>query len=113
MIKNAYTGLKELFEKSGERMPVNKGANRALDCAVIQYVHQINIKSGDLPYDTKRSSFKEEGEDYPRSNFTDRLYIEIGVIHPESINGYFLPRPIDEFNPYLKNVTYVQNEFRR
>lgn len=82
-------------------MPVNKGPNRALDCAVIQYVHETNILSGIHAYDTIRSSFSEGGEIYPTSNFTDRLHIEICVINPEQIKGYFLPLPIGEFNPYL------------
>ncbi len=101
IIKKAYDGLKELFSQSGDPMPINKGANRALDCAVIQYVHQINIASNNPPYDTIRSSFNEGGEVYPTSHFTERLHIEICVINPEAIKGYFLPRPIDEFNPYL------------
>jgi hypothetical protein len=82
-------------------MPVNKGPNRALDCAVIQYVHESNKQSKIAPYDTIRSSFNEGGQVYPTSNFTDKLHIEICVINPEQIKGYFLPRPIDEFNPYL------------
>ncbi|MEO6719761.1 MAG: hypothetical protein ABIN67_05305 [Ferruginibacter sp.] len=110
IIKNAYEGLKELFEQSGESMPVNKGANRALDCAVIQYVHQINIASGNLAYDTIKSSFNEGGQVYPSSNFTERLHIEICVINPESIKGYFLPRPVNEFNSYL-NREYSNSDF--
>ncbi len=72
--------MKRLFEQSGEKMPVNKEANRALDCAVMQYVHQSNKQSGIQPYDTIRSSFKEGGDVYPTSNFTERLHIEICVI---------------------------------
>jgi hypothetical protein len=101
IIKNAYAGLKNLFEKTGDTMPVNKGANRALDCAVIQFVHRTNIEE-ELPlYDTIRSSFSEGGEVYPGSNFTERLHIEICVLNTDCIKGYFLPRPIEEFNPYL------------
>ena len=101
IIKNAYASMKELFEILGDKMPVNKGPNRALDCAVIQYVHESNKQSKIAPYDTIRSSFNEGGQVYPTSNFTDKLHIEICVINPEQIKGYFLPRPIDEFNPYL------------
>lgn len=43
----------------------------------------------------------EGGEIYENSNFTERLHIEIAVINPGCIKGYFLPQPISEFNPYL------------
>lgn len=102
IIKKAYQSMKILMEQTGDVLPVNRGANRALDCAVIQYVHQSNKVQGIEPYDTIRSSFNEGGEVYPSSNFTDRLHIEICVINPDVIKGYFLPRPVDTFNPYLK-----------
>lgn len=82
-------------------MPVNKGANRALDCAVIKYLNGVRETSNELPFDTIRSSFQEGGELYPGSNFTTRLHIEICVRNQESIKGYFLPMPIAEFNPLL------------
>lgn len=107
IIKNAYVSMRALFQLTGEKMPVNKGSNRALDCAVIQYVHESNKQRGIAPYDTIRSSFNEGGQVYPTSNFTDRLHIEICVINPEQIKGYFLPRPIHEFNPYLKNDFFI------
>jgi hypothetical protein len=33
----------------------------------------------------------------------DRLHIEICVRDPSMIKGYFLPRPVEEFNPYLNS----------
>ena len=57
IIKNAYASMRALFELTGDKMPINKGPNRALDCAVIQYVHESNKQSGIAPYDTIRSSF--------------------------------------------------------
>lgn len=101
IVKKAHIALKETYRKSGKPMPINKGANRQLDCAVIKYVHQSNVDTI-KPYDTIRSAFLEGRKIYPRSNFTDRLHIEICVREPQSIKGYFLPRPIYEFNPFLK-----------
>lgn len=101
IIKNAYDSMKGLFELSGDKMPINKGPNRALDCSVIKFVHESNKKTNMLAYHTIRSSFNEGGEVYPTSSFTDKLHIEICVINPDQIKGYFLPRPIYEFNPYL------------
>ena len=82
-------------------MPINKGSNRALDCAVIQFIHQTRLQTGELPLDTIRSAFVEGTEVYPGASFTSRHHIQICVINPEMIKGYFLPRPIKQFNPFL------------
>lgn len=103
IIKSAHDSLKEIYSKSGEKMPVNKDANRRLDCAVIKYIHETNKKTGGEPYDTVRCPFQEGGQVYPTSAFTERLHIEICVINPTLIKGYFLPRPIELYNPFLKN----------
>jgi hypothetical protein len=101
IVKQAHTSLQKLHGGSGEKMPVNKGPNRQLDCAVIRTVHETNKKDGIIPYDTIRSSFVEGEPVYPDSNFYERLHIEICVLNTSLIKGYFLPRPIEEFNPYL------------
>ena len=84
-------------------MPVNRGPNRQLDCAVINHLHQ-SIKDKALPpYDSIRSPFHEGGPIYATANFTDRLHIELCILNPLCIKGYFLPRPIHLFNPYLQH----------
>ena len=57
ILKQAYYGLKEINDIAGQKMPVNKGNNRALDCDVIKYIHQSNDDKGKLPYDTIRCAF--------------------------------------------------------
>jgi hypothetical protein len=47
---------------------------------------------------------------YEDSNFTDGLHIEVSVINADLIKGYFLPRPIAEYNPYLK-VDFNRDEY--
>ena len=89
------------MQSSGEEMPVNKGANRQLDCMVINYLHETNRREGITPYDSVRSPFQEGGPIYDGANFTDRLHIEICVLNAGLIKGYFLPHPVEEFNPYL------------
>jgi hypothetical protein len=101
IVKEAYTKLQAVIHESGEKMPLNKDANRQLDCAVIKYVHESNKKIGVPAYDTIRSPFQEGGPIYDGANFTDRLHIEICVLNKDLIKGYFLPRPVEEFNPYL------------
>jgi hypothetical protein len=82
-------------------MPVNRGNNRALDYAVIQYIHSSNTKKGISSYDTVRCAFPEGGEAYPGAAITSTLHVQVCVLNPECIKGYFLPRPIEKFNPYL------------
>ena len=101
IVKEAHDGLEIAIKESGEKMPVNKGPNRELDCSVIRFLHGIRNSVGDPRFDTIRSSFQEGKMLYPGSNFTSRLNIEIYVLNAELIKGYFLPIPIDEFNPYL------------
>jgi len=101
IVKRAYDIFKQATEEAGGKMPTNKGANRALDCAVIKYLHETNIKSDIAPYDTIRSPFLEGGAIYDQANFTDGLHMEVCVINTRMIKGYFLPQPIAEFNPWL------------
>ena len=37
----------------------------------------------------------------PGAAITSRLHVQVCVLNPECIKGYFLPRPIEKFNPYL------------
>lgn len=101
ILKEAYPPLFRIMQDNGEEMPTNKDANRRLDCAVIKYVHLCHRKFGHPPYDTIRCPFHEGGPIYTSANFTDRLHIEICVLNPRMIKGYFLPRPVHTFNPYL------------
>jgi len=105
ILKQAYKSLAQLCEKTGSPMPLNRGANRQLDCAVIKTVHETNRKENLPAYDTVRSAFTEGSPIYPNSNFTEKLHIEICVINTSLIRGFFLPRPVDEGNPYLKGTS--------
>lgn len=102
LLQGAYEVLKKLIKDAGQKLPQNKGSNRALDCAVIQYMHQSNKSTGKPAYDTVRCAFPEGEEAYPGSAITSRLHIQICVLNPDCIKGYFLPRPLDTFNPGLR-----------
>jgi hypothetical protein len=101
-------------------MPVNKNANRQLDCAVIQTIHESNKREQEAnpnsiikSYDSVRSPFHEGGFLYEGSTFTDGLHIEIAVINIELIKGYFLPRPVEFYNPYLNNDFNKEVELKK
>lgn len=101
IVKESYKGLEATIKASGQEMPRNKGNNKALDCAVIQYIHQSNRSQGKPAYDTVRCAFYEGSAVYPGSTFTERLHIQVCVVNPECIKGFFLPRPLKRFNPDL------------
>lgn len=101
ILTEAHNGLLKLNEEAKLTMPKNKGDNRALDCAVIRYVHQSRKDSGKEAYDTIRCAFDEGVEVYPGATFSSRHHIQICVINSEMIKGYFLPRPLNRFNPHL------------
>ena len=101
-VVRAHGQLLELNKNSGELLPINNGPKRNLDCAVIKMVHEIVKQDGLQKYDTVRCAFAEGRAAYPGANFSIRGHIEVCVINPEMIKGYFLPRPLEMFNPYLK-----------
>lgn len=86
---------------AGKPMPENKGGNRSLDCAVIKSIHDMYNVKGKSVYDTIRSPFHEGEPIYEKANFTSGLHIELCVINPKQIKGYFLPQPLEKFNPWL------------
>jgi hypothetical protein len=103
LLKEAHDGLANVYSDVNKEMPINKGANRKLDCAVIRFIHKTR-KDNNLPgYDSVRSAFNEGEKVYEGANFTTRHNIQVCVINRSLINGYFLPRPLEEFNPYLFN----------
>ncbi len=101
ILSEAYTSLEKVMLEAGELMPQNKGNNKALDCAVIQYIHQSNRDEGKAMYDTIRCAFQEGEEVYPGATASQRLHIQVCVLNPDCIRGYFLPRPVERYNPHL------------
>lgn len=101
IIRGAHKILLEQMREIGKNMPVNKGANRQLDCAVIKCAHESFKQNGLSSFDSVRCPFIEGLPIYNGANFTDRLHVEICVRNPSMIKGYFLPRPVERFNPYL------------
>jgi hypothetical protein len=106
IMREAYEGLCKTLKEAGKDLPVNDGPKRMLDCAVLKFVHQSRRDRGQAPYDTIRAAFQEGREVYPTAPFTSQLHIQICVINLSLIKGYFLPHPIEKYNPYLQNEVY-------
>jgi hypothetical protein len=109
ILEEAYNGLVKLYGELGKKLPTNKDSNRRLDCAVLRYVHQSRKEGNLQAYDTIRSAFDEGDKVYEGASFTSRHHIQVCVINPALIKGYFLPRPLEEFNPYLRKQFIPQN----
>jgi hypothetical protein len=101
ILKEAHEGLSKVMEIAETPMPLNKGKNRELDCAVINYIHQSNNTSGKEAYDSIRCAFPEGDAAFSGSFITSRLHIQLCIRDTELIKGYFLPKPIKKFNPNL------------
>ena len=108
ILHDAFIGLAKLYNELGKKLPENKNNNRQLDCAVIRYIHQSRKEANLTAYDTIRSAFDEGGKVYPGASFTSRHHIQVCVINSDLIEAYFLPRPIEELNPYLRKAFRIK-----
>ena len=101
ILKKAYEDIAEIYTQAGKPLPVNKNNNRKLDAAVFKHLHKSRENNPNLKYDTIRCAFVEGEPIYPTANFSSRLHIQICVLNPELIWGYYLPLPIEKFNPFI------------
>ncbi len=100
LIQTSYRMLRSQIEATGGKMPVNPDARgdrnsdklvRKLDCAVINYVHEI-AKEATLPaFDTVRGLFPEGNEIYYSARFHERTHTQIAVRNDACIKRFFLP----------------------
>lgn len=102
LLKQTYKLYIETSSELGFQVPLNKRIGeekdlliRNLDCAVIQFLHQMRELNNKEPYDTVRGVFMEGKELYPNAGFCDKNHIQICVRNPNSILGYFIPREAD------------------
>ena len=104
LLKIPYKTLKESVSLAGLAMPVNKDPMavnsrdrilRKLDCAVISTLHELTRKAGLPAFDSVRGVFWEGSELYPGAGFREKNHIQIAIINPNCIKGFFLPREVD------------------
>lgn len=103
-LKLPYETLKKTLFLAGLDMPVNvdplrvKSKDRILrklDCAVISTLHELRQNAGLPPYDSVRGVFWEGDELYPGAGFREKNHIQIAIVNPNCIKGFFLPRDVD------------------
>jgi hypothetical protein len=98
ILKIGYDLLKLQCELASTKLPVNSNARansdlliRELDCAVIQQIHQYNKATGKKPFESVRGVFVEGEPVYPNSGFMEKTHIQLCIINPNCIKGYFSP----------------------
>ena len=101
ILKKAYEDIEKIYAQAAKPLPVNDGSNRKLDAAVFKHLHKSRENNPNLKYDTIRCAFVEGEPIYPTANFSSRLHIQICVLNQELIRGYYLPRPIEKYNPNI------------
>jgi len=93
----AHEALLRIRKKSKEPIPKNvKPENniamaRNLECAVITLLHQIRKDNKDASYDSVYGFFEEGKKLYRGSALREKTHVQIAVINPECILGYFRP----------------------
>lgn len=103
-VKEAHKLLIEALTDAGYIIPQNKNVGnnkdlwlRDLDCAVIKTVHHLRSNAGLNPYDSVRGIFVEGKALYKNAGFKSKNHIQLCVLNPNCIKGYFIPRKKEQF----------------
>ncbi len=97
LVKGTHEQLKKLFDTAGTVLPENSKEARYLDCAVINAVNMFIVESNEKthdavkPYDTVRGMFPEGKPLYRNASFQKQNHIQLCVVNPNCIKGYFHP----------------------
>lgn len=105
ILKTAFNMITALYSNIGQDLPRNHNGKsdtdvllRDLDCMVIQQVHAM-AKGKDvdwIPFDSVRGVFVEGKKVYPGSALAEKTHIQICIVNPNCIKGYFAPLEPDE-----------------
>lgn len=98
-LRTGYDALVRSFEKEGKPLPANSHGGshtdllvRKLDCAVINYFRLLQKDSNMPEFDSVRGVFWEGEDLYEGAGFKAKNHIQIAIINPNCIKGYFRPR---------------------
>lgn len=103
VLKNGYDILAYELSLHGKELPVNRNIKgnsdillRELDCAVIQRIHQYNKEFHNKSYDSVRGVFIEGDPVYPESGIMKKSHVQLCIVNPNCIKGYFSPLSPDD-----------------
>lgn len=91
MVREAYLAMEEAYKILKEPLPMNRPGQfrHPLDCAVINYLHQIRIDRKQPPVDSIKAIFQEPPKLYPGSVFMEKNHIQIAIRNLDCIKGVF------------------------
>jgi hypothetical protein len=94
-VAETHATLRDTYIKAGQNLPANTGGTdqfrRELDCQVIQALHLYRAERKQPAYDSIRAPFPEADPLYENAGFRKQNHIQIAVINPDCIKGYFHP----------------------
>jgi hypothetical protein len=102
-LKNAFTDFNDLMEMVSLPLPRNEPSHgsdedlvkRKLDCAVINYLHDVRSGRRETPFDTVCCPFAEGKPLFPGSKIPEKTHIQWCVRDPaKSVLAYFRPRSL-------------------
>lgn len=106
VLQTGYEYLVKESLSSGTELPTNKNTKtsndwllRDLDCAVIERVHTLNRLNNFPAYDSVRGIFTEGKAAFPGSGFKEKTHVQLCIINPNCIKGYFNPIQTDSEYP--------------
>ena len=102
-LKRGYEILKIRCEYADTPLPQNRPSKktsdfllRDLDCAVIQQIHDYLREEKKPCFDSVRGIFIEGGPPYDGSAFREKTHVQLCIVNPNCIKGYFSPVAPDE-----------------
>jgi hypothetical protein len=100
LVQGTYKQIKKIFEAAKFPLPTNKEKAHNLDCVVINAVNMFLASQKKKKYDTARCMFSEGKPIYDGSFFMEQNHIQICVINPNCIKGYFHPMKYNSKYPH-------------
>lgn len=101
LLKNSYSLFIIEAENLNKPIPINQDhpsgtgrdkVLRYLDCAVVEYTHSFLKLMGQPAFDSVRAAFIEGDKIYPGAGFHEKTHIQICILNPNCIKGFFKPR---------------------
>lgn len=101
LLETTHTAYVAAQQASGLPIPINedspKGASqnkvmRALDCAVLNFLHSSMKATDQPPFDTVRGLFVEGKPVYPGAEIYRLTHAQIAILNEKCIRGVFHPR---------------------
>lgn len=91
MVRDAFFVMEDVYETLGRTLPVNRPERflHPLDCAVINFLHEIRANNHQTPIDSIKAIFQEPPKLYPGSVFMEKNHIQIAVRNTDCIKGVF------------------------